>query len=204
MPDAAGTDDVAVERRLPGVGMEGQQAGRGRHLDTGHSAGRRDLEQDRSHERPVTREGLAPAASTLSFRQAPDELRAVDRGRSPTEPDLAPDPERRGHRCVGTGAGGAEPCDRRSSAQTRATASSSPASAGATRPLTRTSRSRYSRSIVPRSRTRARSSPAVYGSARSTSIQSEARTAAVSARSVSMPYPVSADTKTAPAMDGAG
>ena len=92
----------------------------------------------------------------------------------------------------------------RSSAQRAATASSSPASDGATRPWTRTSRSRYSTSTVPRSRTRASSSPAAYGTATSMSTQSEASSAAISARSVSMPKPVSAETKTAPAMTGAG
>ncbi len=48
------------------------------------------------------------------------------------------------------------------SAQRPPTARSSPASDGVIRPRTWTSRSRYSSSIVPRSRTRASSSPAAY------------------------------------------
>src|SRR5258707_6777008 len=55
-----------------------------------------------------------------------------------------------------------------------AAASSSQARARAPRPRTRTSRARYSSSIVPRSRTRASSSPAVYGTFTSTSTQSVA------------------------------
>ena len=57
---------------------------------------------------------------------------------------------------------------------------------------------------MPRSRTRASSSPAAYGRQTSTSTHSDASSAAISARSVSIPKPVSADTKTRPAMAGAG
>ena len=52
---------------------------------------------------------------------------------------------------------------------------------------------------MPRSRTRASSSPAAYGTATSTSSHSDASSAAISARSVSRPNPVAAETRTEPA-----
>ena len=121
---------------------------------------------------------LPPAASAPALGHGPGHDRPVGSRPHPAEPD------RLGHES------GRCPPRRARLAPARA-ASSSPASAGGDPPRIRTSRSRYSRSTVPRSRTRASSSPAA-APATSTSTQSEAsgarsRPAACPARSRSGP-----------------
>ncbi len=146
-----GPDDVAVEGPVA-LRMERREARR-------RSASSRWLNRPSgsvSYSRLWTRarrrdHALPPAPPAPAFGHGPGHERAVGPSAAPGQAH-----ERVGHDGVAASVPSA-------STQRPATASSSPATAGATRPRTCTSRSPYSISTVPRSRTRASSSPAAYG-----------------------------------------
>src|SRR4029079_12722307 len=151
------------------LGMEGPQSVGASELEMAEAPVRVGLEQERVDDVTPSPHDLTPAPPLAAFSDRPGQDRPVLR--APPPPRGAGRP---GHRPT---AGVAEVASISSSVaavQRAAAASSSPASGGETRPTTRTSRSPYSSSIVPRSRTRAKSSPAAYGRQTSTSTHIEA------------------------------
>ena len=119
---AGGVDVVPVERAI-GLRVERPQAVRAGQLQVTEATLRVGLEQQRVADARSARDDLAPAAAAAPLGDRPG-----DRG-TVIERAPAGDAQRGGHRSVPTAL-----ASRRSSAQRAATASSSPASDGATRP----------------------------------------------------------------------
>src|SRR6478736_7756388 len=170
--------------------VEGQEAVCRRELEPAQPPVRRRLDEQDAHDAVLLDEHRAPATAADAIGDRPRDAAAPREEAGAGTPNWV---TRADGRQVGT------PSASSVSAHRSAAERSSPASPGDIRPRTRTSRLPYSRSTVPRSRTRARSSPAAYGMLTSRSTQSDESSAAISALSVSSPKPVSALTRTVPA-----